>query len=130
VPGGVDRREQRPGLYKMVWRCWRIIPHPRPAPRRRVAASRGPSRPLTQPRSNHRTLTRSPIASRCSSPIGATLWWAFTWATLNWLLGRHCLWVFLWSFGAVVSPIDLLVAYGLANVLGRDSPDARRPGRG
>jgi hypothetical protein len=46
-----------------------------------------------------------------------TLWWAFTWATLNWLLDATCLWVFLWSFGAVVSPIDLLVAYGLANVL-------------
>jgi uncharacterized protein (TIRG00374 family) len=45
------------------------------------------------------------------------LWWAFTWATLNWLLDAGCLWVFLWSFGAVVSPIDLLVAYGLANVL-------------
>jgi hypothetical protein len=46
-----------------------------------------------------------------------TLWWALTWATLNWLLDATCLWVFLWSFGAVVSPIDLLVAYGLANVL-------------
>jgi uncharacterized protein (TIRG00374 family) len=46
-----------------------------------------------------------------------TLWWAFTWATLNWLLDAGCLWVFLWSFGAVVSPVDLLVAYGLANVL-------------
>jgi hypothetical protein len=46
-----------------------------------------------------------------------TLWWAFTWATLNWLLDATCLWVFLWSFGSVVSPIDLLVAYGLANVL-------------
>jgi putative heme transporter len=46
-----------------------------------------------------------------------TLWWAFTWAALNWLLDATCLWVFLWSFGSVVSPIDLLVAYGLANVL-------------
>jgi len=46
-----------------------------------------------------------------------TLWWAFTWATLNWLLDAACLWIFLWSFGSVVSPIDLLVAYGLANVL-------------
>jgi hypothetical protein len=46
-----------------------------------------------------------------------TLWWAFTWATLNWLLDAGCLWVFLWSFGSVVSPIDLLVAYGLANIL-------------
>jgi len=46
-----------------------------------------------------------------------TLWWAFTWAALNWLLDAACLWVFLWSFGTVVSPIDLLVTYGLANVL-------------
>ncbi len=46
-----------------------------------------------------------------------TLWWAFTWAALNWLLDAACLWVFLWSFGSVVSPIDLLVAYGVANVL-------------
>lgn len=46
-----------------------------------------------------------------------TLWWAFTWAALNWLLDATCLWVFLWSFGSIVSPIDLLVAYGLANVL-------------
>ncbi|MHB2027265.1 MAG: lysylphosphatidylglycerol synthase transmembrane domain-containing protein [Acidimicrobiales bacterium] len=46
-----------------------------------------------------------------------TLWWALTWAALNWLLDVTCLWVFLWSFGSLVSPINLLVAYGLANVL-------------
>jgi uncharacterized protein (TIRG00374 family) len=46
-----------------------------------------------------------------------TLWTAFTWASLNWLLDAACLWVFIWSFGTVISPIDLLVAYGLANVL-------------
>jgi len=46
-----------------------------------------------------------------------TLWWAFTWAGLNWLFDAGCLWVFIWSFGHVISPIDLLVAYGLANVL-------------
>jgi len=45
------------------------------------------------------------------------LWWAFTWALLNWLLDAACLWVFLWAFGSLVSPVDLLVAYGLANVL-------------
>jgi uncharacterized protein (TIRG00374 family) len=44
------------------------------------------------------------------------LWWAFTWAGLNWVLDAACLWVFLWSFGSVLSPIDLLVAYGLANI--------------
>jgi putative heme transporter len=59
------------------------------------------------------------IAARITLLIAnrRTLWWAFTWATLNWLLDAGCLWVFLWSFGSVVSPIDLLVAYGLANVL-------------
>ena len=46
-----------------------------------------------------------------------TLWGAFTWAGLNWLFDAACLWVFIWAFGHVVSPIDLLVAYGLANVL-------------
>lgn len=46
-----------------------------------------------------------------------TLWWAFTWAGLNWLFDAACLWVFLWSFGHPISPIDLLVAYGLANIL-------------
>lgn len=45
-----------------------------------------------------------------------TLWWAFTWAGLNWLLDAGCLWVFLWAFGSPMSPIDLLVAYGLANI--------------
>jgi len=32
------------------------------------------------------------------------------------LLDAACLWVFVWSFGTVISPIDLLVAYGLANI--------------
>jgi uncharacterized protein (TIRG00374 family) len=39
------------------------------------------------------------------------------WAAANWLLDAASLWVFLWAFGHVVSPVDLLVAYGLANVL-------------
>jgi hypothetical protein len=46
-----------------------------------------------------------------------TLWAAFMWASLNWLFDAACLWVFIWSFGHVISPIDLLVAYGLANIL-------------
>jgi hypothetical protein len=46
-----------------------------------------------------------------------TLWAAFMWAALNWLFDAACLWVFIWSFGHVISPIDLLVAYGLANIL-------------
>jgi uncharacterized protein (TIRG00374 family) len=39
------------------------------------------------------------------------------WAAANWLLDAASLWVFLRAFGAVVNPVDLLVAYGLANVL-------------
>jgi hypothetical protein len=39
------------------------------------------------------------------------------WAAANWLLDAASLWVFLFAFGAHVDPIDLLVAYGLANVL-------------
>ena len=46
-----------------------------------------------------------------------TLWWAFTWAALNWLFDAACLWVFVAAFGTTMSPIDLWVAYGLANVL-------------
>ena len=39
------------------------------------------------------------------------------WAAANWLLDCASLWVFLLAFGAHVSPIDVLVAYGLANIL-------------
>jgi uncharacterized protein (TIRG00374 family) len=42
---------------------------------------------------------------------------ALEWATLNWLFDAASLWVFVLAFGSVVSPIDLLVAYGLANIL-------------
>ena len=39
------------------------------------------------------------------------------WAAANWLLDAASLWVFLFAFGARVNPINVLVAYGLANVL-------------
>ncbi len=39
------------------------------------------------------------------------------WAAANWLLDAASLWVFLFAFGAAVSPIDVLVAYGLANII-------------
>ncbi|MDA8359541.1 MAG: YbhN family protein [Actinomycetota bacterium] len=42
---------------------------------------------------------------------------ALEWAAANWLLDAASLWVFILAFGHVVSPIDLLVAYGLANIL-------------
>jgi uncharacterized protein (TIRG00374 family) len=45
------------------------------------------------------------------------LYRASIWAAANWLLDASSLWIFLFAFGAHVSPIDLLVAYGLANIL-------------
>ncbi|MHB8682187.1 MAG: lysylphosphatidylglycerol synthase transmembrane domain-containing protein [Acidimicrobiales bacterium] len=42
---------------------------------------------------------------------------AVGWAAANWLLDAASLWVFVIAFHKLVSPIDLLVAYGLANVL-------------
>ena len=42
---------------------------------------------------------------------------ALEWAAANWLFDAASLWVFLASFGRVLSPIDLLVAYGLVNIL-------------
>jgi uncharacterized protein (TIRG00374 family) len=42
---------------------------------------------------------------------------AIGWAAANWLLDAACLWVFIAAFHVYVSPIDLLVAYGLANIL-------------
>jgi uncharacterized protein (TIRG00374 family) len=42
---------------------------------------------------------------------------AMFWAAANWLLDAGCLWIILLAFGQTVMPIDLLVAYGLANIL-------------
>jgi len=44
---------------------------------------------------------------------------AVIWASANWILDAASLWVFLFAFGdsKAVFPIDLLVAYGLANIL-------------
>ncbi len=42
---------------------------------------------------------------------------AIIWAAANWILDAASLWVFMAAFGTVLSPIDLFVAYGLANVL-------------
>lgn len=42
---------------------------------------------------------------------------ALLWAAANWLLDAASLWVFLYAYGTPVFPIDLLVAYGLANIL-------------
>jgi uncharacterized protein (TIRG00374 family) len=42
---------------------------------------------------------------------------AVVWAAANWLLDAASLWVFLVAFHKVIEPDELLVAYGLANVL-------------
>ena len=42
---------------------------------------------------------------------------AVGWAAANWLFDAASLWVFIAAFGRFISPIDLLVAYGLANIL-------------
>jgi uncharacterized protein (TIRG00374 family) len=42
---------------------------------------------------------------------------AIVWAAANWLLDAASLWVFVAAFGHLVFPVDLLVAYGLANIL-------------
>lgn len=42
---------------------------------------------------------------------------AVVWAAANWLLDATSLWVFLVAFHKIVEPDELLVAYGLANVL-------------
>lgn len=42
---------------------------------------------------------------------------AMEWAAANWLFDAASLWVFVLAFGRAVSPVDLLVAYGLANIL-------------
>jgi uncharacterized protein (TIRG00374 family) len=43
---------------------------------------------------------------------------AVGWATANWLLDAASLWVFVAAFGHTTSVDGLLIAYGLANVLG------------
>jgi uncharacterized protein (TIRG00374 family) len=42
---------------------------------------------------------------------------AVAWATANWLLDAASLWAFLAAFGPPPGPVELMVAYGLANVL-------------
>ncbi len=42
---------------------------------------------------------------------------ATAWAAANWLFDATALWAMLAAFGRFVSPIALLVAYGLANIL-------------
>jgi uncharacterized protein (TIRG00374 family) len=42
---------------------------------------------------------------------------AVGWAAANWLLDAASLWVFVAAFSHFISPVDLVMAYGLANIL-------------
>jgi hypothetical protein len=42
---------------------------------------------------------------------------AIGWAAANWILDAASLWVFVAAFSHFISPVDLLLAYGLANIL-------------
>jgi uncharacterized protein (TIRG00374 family) len=42
---------------------------------------------------------------------------AIGWAALNWLLDAASLWVFIAAFSHFISPLDVLMAYGLAYIL-------------
>jgi len=42
---------------------------------------------------------------------------AVSWAAANWLFDAASLWAFLAAYGHITRPIDLFVAYGVANVL-------------
>jgi uncharacterized protein (TIRG00374 family) len=42
---------------------------------------------------------------------------ACIWAAANWILDAASLYIFLFAFGVHLDPIDVLVAYGLANIL-------------
>lgn len=42
---------------------------------------------------------------------------SLVWAAANWIFDAASLWVFLRAFGASVGPVNLVVAFGLANVL-------------
>jgi uncharacterized protein (TIRG00374 family) len=60
-------------------------------------------------------------AARTLSNLGRdkrVLFWALTWAALNWLLDAASLWCFVAAFGRLVNPIELFAAYGIANVAG------------
>ena len=46
-----------------------------------------------------------------------SLWTTVGWAAANWLFDAGSLWVFVFAFGYTISPIDVLVAFGLANIL-------------
>jgi uncharacterized protein (TIRG00374 family) len=73
--------------------------------------------PRVKPETISRLLTH--VAERITMLTSnqAILWTSLGWAAANWLLDATSLWIFVYAFGYPLSPIDLLVAFGLANVL-------------
>ncbi len=61
----------------------------------------------------HKVADRMKVLSK--SPL--LLYRAGVWAAANWILDATSLWIFLFAFGAHINPVDVLVAYGLANIL-------------
>jgi uncharacterized protein (TIRG00374 family) len=63
--------------------------------------------------------TMRQLAARVSTLMKdpALLWRSVAWASANWLFDAASLWVFLLAFGKLLNPVDLLVAYGLANIM-------------
>jgi uncharacterized protein (TIRG00374 family) len=59
------------------------------------------------------------IASRLQelAAAPALVWRCLGWAVANWTFDAASLWVFLRAFGGTVNPVDLMVAFCLANVL-------------
>ncbi|MGH9044454.1 MAG: lysylphosphatidylglycerol synthase transmembrane domain-containing protein [Acidimicrobiales bacterium] len=74
--------------------------------------------PFVNPKAVSEMLTRLADRVRVLLKDKALLRHAVIWAAANWLLDAASLWVFLFAFDSKpVLPIDLLVAYGLANIL-------------
>ncbi len=78
------------------WADHRALPERRPAGRGRPARGRSP-----EDLAGQKDLVRQ----------------AVLWAAANWLFDAACLFVFIVALHGYVSPINLLVAYGLANIL-------------
>jgi uncharacterized protein (TIRG00374 family) len=73
--------------------------------------------PRIEPDSVTRLLERVAERIKLLTENRVTLWSTIGWASANWLLDAASLWIFIFAFGTAISPIDLLVAFGLANIL-------------
>ena len=89
-----------------------------PPPLHRDHAAAGPTASRSRRRQGgRRSPTGWPSAWASSWPNPRSCSRAVAWAAAFWLLDAASLFVFIAALGKIVSPIDLLVAYGLAQVL-------------